>query len=346
MKKYLTAVLIFFSTNSLFAQLKFTLIGKITDAPKEIILSFEKKDLNIPVLSDGRFSFSGELKNPCEATIFFGNDIYERVFLDSGEIRLTIEKTHGVEGNSESNAFKITSVKGPETSESNFNINKIKLDLYKKFESLNQVEKADSLKKYLYPLLDHFVTKHPKSILSISLIATSGFDYKTKEILFNKLDKSYNREEVESLSKRIEREKKLAPGKKIDDFSMQRHDGEIFNLSESGSKYVLLEFWASWCAPCRAMRPDLSQLYTKYHKVGLEIVGISLDENKTNWLKAIEKDNVPWIEVSDLKGFKNSLAVKYDINAVPFWILIDKNRKIIETGFWSVSESTLKKLMP
>lgn len=347
MKFYLAVLLAAFSTNLLFGQIKFTLVGKINaDAPKQLTLSFEKKNLNIPISNNGEFSFSAESTHPCMAIIQFGDDTFDELFLDSGEIRLLIEKIVTVENNSEVKTFKIASVNGSETSESNFNINKIRLELYEEFKHLNQIEKADSLKKHLYALLDNFISKYPKSPLSISFIESCGFNYETQQVLFNKLDKNHNKEQVASLSKRIEREKKLAPGNRIDNFSMAKHDGKIFNLNRLDSKYVLLEFWASWCVPCRAMRPHLSTLYEKYHKAGLEIVGISLDDNKVNWVTAIEKDNVPWIEVSDLKGFKSEIAIKYNINAVPFWILVDKNQKIIESGFWTVPEATLKRLIP
>ncbi len=347
MKKYFSICLLAFTTTSLSAQINFTVTGKIiADTTNEIFISYEGQKSSVEVLGNAAFSFSGKAKNPCIATIVFGKEEDEQIWLDSGRIEITVEKVVG-HGISSEKLFTITSVKGPETSESYFKISKLRRELYTKVDYIGDpAVRTGSVYKRLFSMVDHFVTKYPGSNLSIDFIRLFGLNFKEKEILFNKLDTSSNTNNIEFLSMEIKREKILAPGNTIDDFSMAKPDGAIFRLNQSQSKYVLLEFWSSWCAPCRTMRPGLSGMYKKYHEKGLEIVGISLDENKVDWIKAIEKDNVPWIEISDLKGFKSTLATKYKINAIPFWILIDKNRKIIQSGFWSVSEQTLQKLMP
>lgn len=347
MKKYFSVCLLAFTTTSLFAQINFTVTGKIIgDTTNEIFIFYEGQKSSVQVLKNASFSFSGKAKNPCIATIVFGKEEDEQIWLDSGRIEITVEKV--VENGISSNKlFAITSVKGPETSESYFKISKLSRELYRKVDYIGDpTVRNDSVYKHLFSMVDHFVTKYPGSSLSIDFIRLFGLNFKEKEMLFNKLDTSNNTNNIEFLSMEIKREKILTPGNTIDDFSMAKPDGAVFHLNQSQSKYVLLEFWSSWCAPCRTMRPGLSSTYKKYHEKGLEIVGISLDENKVDWIKAIEKDNVPWIEISDLKGFKSTLATKYKINAIPFWILIDKNRKIIQSGFWSVSEQTLQKLMP
>lgn len=346
MRKYFSFFLLAFSATSLSAQINFTITGKImADTAKEIFISYEGQKSSVQVLKNTEFSFSGKAKNACNATIIFAKDEEEQLWLDSGSIEIIVEKVIEKDTSSRK-VFTITSVKGPEASESYFKIRKLSRELYTKVDYIgNPAVRSDSVYKRLFSMVDHFVTKYPGSNLSIDFIRLFGLNFKEKETLFNKLDTNSNTNNIEFLSMEIKREKILAPGNTIDDFSMEKPDGAVFRLNQSHSKYVLLEFWSSWCAPCRAMRPGLSSLYKKYYEKGLEIVGISLDENKVDWIKAIEKDNVPWIEISDLKGFKSTLAVKYKINAIPFWILIDKNRKIIQYGFWTVPEQTLQKLM-
>jgi peroxiredoxin len=92
---------------------------------------------------------------------------------------------------------------------------------------------------------------------------------------------------------------------------------------------VLLEFWASWCGPCRGENPNLRRQYALYKGKGLEIIGVSLDHDKQAWKQAIEKDQLPWIHVSDLKGWKNEVATSYGIMAVPANFLIDPSGKIV-----------------
>ncbi|RXK59328.1 AhpC/TSA family protein [Lacibacter luteus] len=348
MRKYLSAILFAFVTTSLSAQIKFTIVGKIAaDTIKEISIQYNGEKSVIPVLKNGTFSFEGDIKSDCSATIIFNEDETDVLWLDSGKIEMTIEQLAEA-GTSSKKVFKITSVKGPKISESYFNISKVRDELYKSFDNVSDtVVRNSPVYNRLFLMIDQFVTEHPKLNLSIEFIRLFGLNFREKEVLLNKLDKGSEMKDIEVLASDIERERKLAPGNVIDDFTMAKSDGSVFQLSKVQSQYVLLEFWSSWCAPCRAMRPRLSGMYKKYHEKGLEIVGVSVDERKTDWIKAIEKDNVQWIEVSDLKGFKNSFAyTTYKINAIPYWILIDKNRKVIQSGIWSVPEQTLQKLMP
>ena len=100
-------------------------------------------------------------------------------------------------------------------------------------------------------------------------------------------------------------------------------------LSDLQGNYVLVDFWASWCGPCRRENPNVVRLYDKYKDSGFTIIGVSLDRDRTRWLDAIEKDGLAWHHVSDLKGWKNAVAQDYNISSIPRTLLLDPTGKII-----------------
>jgi thiol-disulfide isomerase/thioredoxin len=124
----------------------------------------------------------------------------------------------------------------------------------------------------------------------------------------------------------------LAPGKMAPDFEQQLVDGTMMKLSDLKGKVVLLDFWASWCGPCRQENPNVVKLYEKYQKDGFTVLSVSLDKSREPWLAAIEKDKLVWpYHVSDLKFWQNQAAKLYKVSGIPFTVLIDREGKIIET---------------
>ena len=113
-------------------------------------------------------------------------------------------------------------------------------------------------------------------------------------------------------------------------FTQNDVNGKPVSLASLKGKYVLVEFWASWCAPCRAGNPNLVKQYQTYKDKGFEIISVSLDNAKQNWLEAIKKDGLPWIQVSDLKGWNNAVGRLYGVRAVPQSFLLDKEGKVID----------------
>ena len=103
-------------------------------------------------------------------------------------------------------------------------------------------------------------------------------------------------------------------------------------MSSVEAKIKIIDFWASWCGPCRLNNPTLCKIYEEYHPKGLEIIGVSLDTNKAAWEKAIEKDGLKWINISSLKGWKCELTSLYNITGVPAIFILNENNQIIATG--------------
>lgn len=120
-------------------------------------------------------------------------------------------------------------------------------------------------------------------------------------------------------------------GQQFTDLEMADPDGKTHKISElvGEGKWVLVDFWASWCGPCRAEMPNVLEAYNKYHDKGFEVIGVSFDQKKEAWVKAIDQLKMPWLQISDLKGWKCAAAPAYKIDAIPDNILIDPQGKII-----------------
>ncbi len=125
----------------------------------------------------------------------------------------------------------------------------------------------------------------------------------------------------------------LLPGKEALDFMQPKIDGKPLRLSDLKGKVVLLDFWASWCGPCRRENPNVVKIYEKYKDAGFTVMSVSLDKDKNAWQAAIKTDNLSWPNhVSDLKAWSNEAAQLYKVTGIPFTVLIDKEGKIIKTN--------------
>ena len=180
--------------------------------------------------------------------------------------------------------------------------------------------------------LDAYIFSHPDSYVTLDLVATEKavvIDPKDFDPYYKSLSKRIMSSFVgQKLAARYEKAMQLSIGKTLE-FTQIDDKGNEFKLSTLKGKYVLVDFWASWCAPCRAENPNLLKAYRTLKDKKFEVVGISLDETKAAWLKAVAQDAMPWIQVSDLKGFKNDVAVRFGITAIPQNVLIDPQGVII-----------------
>lgn len=138
----------------------------------------------------------------------------------------------------------------------------------------------------------------------------------------------------------------LASGKLAPDFTQPKSDGTLLKLSDLKGKVVLVDFWASWCGPCRKENPNVVKIYQKYADKGFTVLSVSLDKDKNAWLEAIKRDNLVWTNhVSDLKAWSNEAAQLYKVTGIPFTVLVDKEGKIIQTNLRGQElENTLKSI--
>ena len=125
---------------------------------------------------------------------------------------------------------------------------------------------------------------------------------------------------------------KVQVGSEAPDFTLPDVDGNLVSLSSFRGKYVLVDFWAAWCPDCRKENPNIVSAWEKYKNKNFTILGVSLDRNREQWLAAIEKDKLPWTQVSDLKYWSSDAAVLYCIRWIPMSFLIDPEGKIVAIG--------------
>jgi len=127
----------------------------------------------------------------------------------------------------------------------------------------------------------------------------------------------------------VDKMKVTAIGQVSPEIEMPNPDGQMIKLSSLRGKFVLVDFWAKWCGPCRRENPNVVKAYQKYKDKGFEVFGVSLDRNREDWLQAIQEDGLTWTHVSDLKYFDSKAANDFNISAIPFSILVDPEGKII-----------------
>lgn len=180
-----------------------------------------------------------------------------------------------------------------------------------------------------------YVKENPDQYMSVMALNSTlapGFDAIAAEKVFLGINENLRNSYLgKKVAERIASTKKTQDGVEAPEFSQTDVDGKIVKLSDYRGKYVLVDFWASWCAPCRRENPNLIKAYDQYHAKGFEILGVSLDKpaDREKWLKAIADDKLIWKQVSDLKGWENAAAKLYEVTAIPMNFLIDPDGKII-----------------
>lgn len=201
------------------------------------------------------------------------------------------------------------------------------------------LEQLSQLGKKENDLQKKYIENHPKSYVSLFLLHRMKSSYTSEDykLAFNRLDSNYKSTDMgKAIASTIAKETVTAKGKAAPLFTRTTAHGTLFKLEKMQGRVILLDFWGSWCGPCRASMPHLQQLYSRYKNKGFEIIGIAqergkaLDESKNSWHKAIEELSLPWTNVLNNENKEQMDIVKeYQISGFPTKILVDENGKII-----------------
>ncbi|TWI95320.1 peroxiredoxin [Mucilaginibacter frigoritolerans] len=211
-------------------------------------------------------------------------------------------------------------------------------------KKLNDLETQKEIK------VKQFISDHSKSYYCIYMITRrtmGGSGYDEVKALYNLLDESAKQTDAgKKLTEKLQVLKKSRIGTPMTNFTQPDTSGNPVEFSSFKGKYVLVDFWASWCGPCRAENPNVLKAYNAYKDKGFTVVGISLDNKAANWKKAIKDDKMPWTQLSDLKGWKNEVSADFGILSIPSNLLIDPSGKIVARNIrGAMLENTLKRLL-
>jgi peroxiredoxin len=293
-------------------------------------------------IKDGKFSFKGKSKEPLMHQIQIegiNNETFYTI-VETGEINIIIDKdsvqktkVSGTYNNDEMQSFtnKRNEIQAKIKEFEYKNQSKLAIAQNEKDENTIKQLQADytGLQNEMKDYVSKYIEDHPKSYIS-SLLITAMFgqfepDLVKIEKYYNGLDKSLKEHsEGKKILKKLGESKKVDVGKKAPDFSAKSPDGKVISLKESLGKVTIIDFWASWCKPCRMENPNVVALYNELHSKGLNIVGVSLDKDLDKWKEAIAKDGITWTQVSNLKEWKEPIAILYNVNSIPKTFVLNK----------------------
>ena len=296
------------------------------------------------VIQNGKFSYEGTADSTCLSMVYSAekNEINAAFIKEPGQITISLSEVPGgsrVGGTPCNDEWQRLNDSVMTIGKE---INRIAEHIYGKTISQEEQDKGmaqiDKLNARFANVVITTAEKNIKNEFGYFLLTyypEELIDNATRKRLIEQLpDEMRQRPAVKQLEATISRSEKTAKGAKIADFAQAAPDGsELSIMSEvAKNRITIIDFWASWCGPCRQEMPFMIALYNEYEDSGLGIVGVSLDQDKDSWLTAIKKLELPWPQMSDLKGWDNAAAKQFNITSIPHTIVVDQKGVILERG--------------
>ncbi len=304
--------------------------------------------LDTAIVKNGKFEFKGEAKEITLAFLQIGNLERKVPFiLENHKIAITAYKdslqASKIEGTYNNDEWIRYNHNLKIFQEKTFKFNETYQEAFKAAQQANDTitmakisEEYIALDKEFIDFNKEYVSKNPKSYVALLLVAQL-INQPDTDIVKLKADVEALAPELKSTKIGVEIQEKLkslsstSVGQIAPDFSAPNPEGKIVSLKESLGKVTLIDFWASWCGPCRRENPNVVALYNEFHDKGFNIIGVSLDQEgkKDEWIKAIEVDKLTWTQISNLKFWQDPIAKLYSIQSIPATFLLDADGRIV-----------------
>jgi thiol-disulfide isomerase/thioredoxin len=302
------------------------------------------KTVDSVVIHDGKFEFKGKTDSAYIAVLMAANRPYAIFFVENGNINIEISEDNysNTAKGTKLNDLLVSYNQSVEPVQNKMRELEQYADSQERTEELVRevTEKNEALSKEIRQISLDFLDKNPGTLFSAFMLLRIIGGETDGELIQSSYDKLEEQVKNSVLGKIIKQEiekakiKEIAVDEPFRDMTMQTPDEKEISISDYAGKgkYVLLDFWASWCGPCRTENPNIVALYKDYKDKGFEIVGVSLDNKKDAWLKGIEDDGITWPQMSDLKGWNSEAVLKYKVGGIPYTVLLDKEGKVIATN--------------
>ena len=295
-------------------------------------------------IQDGKFCYTGQADSICLFALNVIKDEFNSVsfFPEPGTIKITLSADPAkskVSGTVSNDALqKLTEVTAPLYARIQEVENQVYSDTSHNVDQWALVEKYSQIVNEINTKLREAARLNIDNELGFMLV-THFFDpandgNELKELFAMMPEEFRQRQLIVKLENQLKALEGTGIGQKITDFSLNTPDGEPLSVMSiaSQNKVTILDFWASWCGPCRREMPFMRKLYAQYEPKGLGIIGISLDEDADQWKQAINSMELQWPQISDLKGWDSSAAQRFQVRAIPFMLIIDQQGVILQSG--------------